>query len=239
MKEISFFYLLSLAWEKLWALLLAGFIAGGCAFGVCTFMLADKYTATASIMVTNGAITDNTAYEKVQGTDLSASLELTDTVVELLKTSNIFKQLENKTTYGYSYKQLKNIASISRASQDTLFVKIRFTTNSMEESINLCNAFAELVPEYVSQTLKNSNIKVVEEADSAPKVYPRTVVATAISAFIGIVICYIILLIVRNMNHTITSDEDISAEYGVPLLGTVPVFEALVSGKAGKKNEYR
>mgnify|MGYP004555047355 FL=1 len=239
MKEISFFDLLSLAWEKLWALLLAGIIAGGCAFGVCTFMLEDRYTATASIMVTNGAITDNTAYEKVQGTDLTASLELTDTVVELLKTSNIFKQLENKTTYGYSYKQLKNIASISRASQDTLFVKIRFTTNSKEESINLCNAFAELVPEYVSQTLKNSNIKVVEEADSAPKVYPRTVVATAISAFIGIVICYIILLIVRNMNHTITSDEDISAVYGVPLLGTVPVFEALVSGKAGKKNEYR
>lgn len=239
MKEISFFDLLNLAYEKLWALLLAGLIAGGCAWGVCNFFLADKYTATASIMVTNGAITDNTAYEKVQGTDLSASLELTDTVVELLKTSNIFRQLENKTTYGYSYKQLKNIASISRASQDTLFVKIRFTTNSQEESINLCNAFAQLVPEYVSQTLKNSNIKVVEEADSAPKVYPRTFAATGICGLIGVVICYIILLVIKNMNHSIKSDEDIAAEYGVPLLGTVPVFESLVSGKAGKRNEYR
>ena len=72
MKEISFFDLLSLAWEKLWVLLLTAAVAGTVAWGTCTFFLAPKYTATASVMVTNGAITDNTVYEKVQGTDLAA-----------------------------------------------------------------------------------------------------------------------------------------------------------------------
>ena len=236
MKEISFFDLLSLAWEKLWVLLLTAAAAGTVAWGICTFFLAPKYTATASVMVTNGAITDNTVYEKVQGTDLAASLDLTNTVVELLKAPNIFKQLDNKISYGDGYKALMRAASISRASDDTLFVKISFTTGSKDKSIKLANTFAELVPDYTSEFFKNSSVKIVATADTAPQVYPRTAIVTVGAALLGVIISYALVFIIHNMNHTVSSDEDISTEFGVPLLGTIPVFESAMTGKGGNRN---
>ena len=85
-KTINIMDLVMLAWRKLWILAIATVVCAVAAFGYCKFFLTPSYSATSSILVTNGAVI--TSYEettdKISGSDISASLYLADTVVDIL-----------------------------------------------------------------------------------------------------------------------------------------------------------
>lgn len=59
MNNISLISLLKLALKHIYALLLAGVIFAAAAFSYCKFMAVPKYSATGSILVTNGSIINN------------------------------------------------------------------------------------------------------------------------------------------------------------------------------------
>ena len=91
----------------------------------------------------------------------------------------------------------------------------------------------------MSEFFKNSSVKIVATADTAPQVYPRTAIVTVGAALLGVIISYALVFIVHNMNHTVSGDEDVSAEFGIPLLGRVPLFESAMTGKGGNRNGKR
>ena len=73
------------------AFLVAVFAAG--AFGYCKFLATPEYTATASVLVTNGGIMvqeSTNGQDTISTTDITASINLVDTVTDILETSDIY-----------------------------------------------------------------------------------------------------------------------------------------------------
>ncbi len=208
------------------------------AFSYCHFVAVPKYSAKGSVLLTNGAIitTDEntTSSQTIAGADITASLSLKDTVIDILKTSDIYKEMSDKLDGKYSYTQLASAASIVSRSTGSLFVDISFTAVTPEEAINLTNTYLTLVPDYIADFIPNSNSAVTTTAERASKTYPRTASTTILASLSGAVISFLIVYIFSIFNTTINSEDDIADHYDIPLIGSVPDFST-----ASNKGYYR
>lgn len=249
MNDITITYLLKLAWHRIWALILALVVFAAAAFAYCEFLATPRYNATAKVIVTNGSIitsaiqSDGTikGSSSVSGTDISASLNLANTVKDILTTSDIFKQLSDSIDNKYTYKELRHMATVARGGDDTLIVNVSFTASNDKEAIKLVNAFVALAPDYITKFIPNSVAMVADTADTATETFPRTMITTAVVGVVGAVLAFAAVFVIDSMDHAIDGEEDFANRYDVPLLGSVPDFgnTVVISNNYYKKGGYQ
>lgn len=247
MKNITAINLLGIAWKRLWALLLAAAVFAGCAYAYCTFISVPRYSATASVMVTNGGLLSgelntNTTSSSVKSSDFSASLSITDTVIDILKTPELYKRLSKETGGRFSHGALMSMSYISRRSERSLFVDVTFTSDNREDAIKLVNMFVNLASVYIGEYIPYSYAKSTENAGIASQIAPQTTTKTVAFGLLGAGIVYALFLLIELFNRTIDSTEDFSEKFGIPLLGVVPDFGEITSNtnyeKAGDYGGY-
>jgi len=214
----------------------------GIAFCYCEFAATPVYSARASVLVTNGGSISNTEIENTQSVtnnDITASVNMIQTVVDILKTPDIYKQLAVKFDNRYSYQQLMAKCNVVSRGEDTMFIDVTFSSSTPEEAKRLVNAFVELAPDYISDPIPFSHSKYYT-TESASKTYPVTSQITVIFGLVGVVITYGIVLLIDSFDRAIKGEEDFVSRFDIPLLGTVPDFEAASAGthssyKGGRK----
>ena len=253
MNNISLISLLKLALRHIYALILAGVVFAAVAFSYCKFVAVPKYSATGSILVTNGSIINNntqsseassvtssTSSRNVSYTDINASLQLADTINDILNTNDIYKELSNEDGNRYTYTNLKSRSSVRRRSTDSLFIDITFTASTPEEALRLANKFLNLTPDYVKDYIPSANAAVATQPDKAAKTYPRTSLYTLAAGLCGVILAYAVVYIVSLTNNSIKDEEDIVNNYDITVLGNVPDFTNAKSKEysAYKKGGY-
>ncbi len=240
-KTINIMDLLMLAWRRMWILILVLIICASGAFAYCEFFTTPSYSATASLLVTNGAVT--TPYDdetnKVASSDMSASLYLAYTVVDILNTPDVYKKVADSLGADYGFQNLMNRSTIARRSEETLFIDVTFTSNDPKEAMRIANKYVEIACGYIPEFIPSSRAMIASTAIKSVMTYPRTLVTTAAFGIIGAVVAYIILFIVESTNRAIKGEEDFAANFEVPLLGAVPDFENAESGSSYRKRKGR
>jgi capsular polysaccharide biosynthesis protein len=192
------------------------------AFSYCAFIATPVYSARTSILVTNGGIlTEDT--DSISTNDLSASIYMMNTCVDILKSQPIYKSLEEALGGKYSYKELKSGFSISKRDDENLFIDITFKSTNKEEAIQIVNTFTQLCPQ--SMAIEAVFVKEMDMADSASKIYPQTLSSTAIFGILGAVISCVIIILVATLDQTIKDEEDFVENFDIPVLGAVPDFD--------------
>lgn len=231
-KTINIMDLVMLALRYVWVIILAAVVFAAGAFSYCKFFITPSYSATASILVTNGAVT--TSYDettgKIASSDISASLYLSYTVVDILNTPDIYKKVADQLGKNYSYQGLMGSSSIARRSEDTLFIDVTFSSTDPKEAMRIANKFVEIACEYIPGFIPSARANVASTAIKAAMTYPRTLMTTGVAGVIGAVVSYIVLFIIESMNRAIKGEEDFTNNFDVPLLGAVPDFENAESG---------
>ena len=157
--------------------------------------------------------------------------------MDILETSEIYKQLSESIDGEYSYKQLKSATTISSKTDHSMFVDVSFRASSPSEATEIVNAFVELTPEYIVEFVPYSNVAVAATADSAALVFPRTTTISAIAALIGIVLAFAIALLVDSFDQAILGESDFTSHYEIPLIGSIPDFESM--GIVSSSNYYQ
>lgn len=226
-KTINIMDLVLLAWRHIWIIILAAVVFAASAFTYCKVFLTPKYSATASILVTNGAVT--TSYDettgKIASSDISASLYLSYTVVDILNTPDIYKRVADQLGNDYSYQGLMATSSVSRRSEETLFIDVTFSSTDPKEAMRIANKFVETACDYIPGFIPSARANVASTAIKSVMTYPRTLMTTGVAGVIGAVAAYIVLFIIDSMNRAIKGEEDFTNSFDVPLLGAVPDFE--------------
>ena len=129
MQDISIFMFFRIARKRFLPLLLTFILAAGVTFSYCEFIAHPVYGANSSIIVTNGAVVstnDLQETQKVLGSDIQASLLLADSVVDMLKTPDLYKYLSRKISADIDYNTLMMRTQVARRGDDTLFVDISY-----------------------------------------------------------------------------------------------------------------
>ena len=226
-KTINIMDLVMLAWRRIWVIILATIVFASAAFSYCKFLLTPSYSATASILVTNGAVITSYAEttDKISGSDISASLYLAYTVVDILNTPDIYKKVADQLGKEYSYQGLMGASSVARRSDDTLFIDITFSSTDPKEAMRIANKFVEIACNYIPEFIPSARANVASTAIKAAMTYPRTMMTTGVAGVVGAVAAYVILFIIESMNRAIKGEEDFTSNFDVPLLGAVPDFE--------------
>ncbi len=226
-KTINIMDLVMLAWRRIWVIILAAIVFASAAFSYCKFLLTPSYSATASILVTNGAVITSYAEttDKISGSDISASLYLAYTVVDILNTPDIYKKVADQLGKEYSYQGLMGASSVARRSDDTLFIDITFSSTDPKEAMRIANKFVEIACNYIPEFIPSARANVASTAIKAAMTYPRTMMTTGVAGVVGAVAAYAILFIIESMNRAIKGEEDFTSNFDVPLLGAVPDFE--------------
>lgn len=232
MNNISLISLLKLALKHIYALILAGVVFAAIAFSYCKFVAVPKYSATGSILVTNGSIindtqssaTSSTSSRNISYTDINASLQLADTINDILNTNDIYKELSNEDGNRYTYSNLKSRSSVKRRSTDSLFIDVTFVASTPEEALRLANKFLNLTPDYVKDYIPSANTAIATQPDRAGKTYPRTSLYTMTAGLCGVILAYAVVYIISLTNNLIKDEDDIVNHYDIPVLGNVPDF---------------
>lgn len=227
--------------KKIWIVILSVIIVAplcaGITFGCCQlyseFITTPTYSATASLFVTSGAVT--TPYDettgKVTGSDVGASLILAQTVVDILNTPDLYKEVANQLGKDYDYLSLKGRTSVSRRSEESLFVDITFSSTDPKEAMRVANKITETACQYIPKKfIESSKADVASTAIKAVKTYPRTTMATGVAGIIGAAAAFGVVFIIESTNRAIKGEEDFTNNFDVPLLGSVPDFENAESG---------
>lgn len=244
--NISLVDLLKLALKYIYILIAVALVAAILAFSYCNFVAEPRYSSTGSIVVTNGAIindasvqtSSSTTSNRVNSSDIAASLQLSNTIIDILNTNDIYKQLASELGDKYSYTNLMSRATVKRRSVDTLFIDASFTADTPEEAQTLVNNFLELVPDYIAKFIPNSTAAVTTTADRAVKIYPQTAKTVFVAAIAGAVLSYAVIYLISMFNTTIKSEEDIKASCNLTVLGNIPDFSSASSAKKYKYYEY-
>lgn len=243
MNEFSIYHIFRLIIKNLFIILLSAVIFAAAAFCYCEFKLESRYSATGSVIVTNGGLLKesetaaNTQYDtnRVSGGDLSTSASLINTVRDLLLTQDdIYQELSKKLDGKYSAGQLKSFVSISKHEDYSLFLDVTFELNDQEDATRITNMFLELIPDCVDNIIPNTLTSIISASKGAYKTYPRTARTTAIAFIVGAVFAFAIVFIISLFNTTIKSEEDFKERYNIPVLGDIPDFASAKSGKYGK-----
>lgn len=247
MADISILYFLQLALKRIWALIIVGVIFAAAAFGYCKYLATPQYVSRASIVITNGTFfidaytQEISSVNSIKGSDISSSLSIIDTAIDVLKTPELYQKLQKESPYGsnYSYGSLMSMTSISKREGNTLFVDLAFRSTEPKHAVSFVNQFAELSCDYLSDYIPFSNAKVASKASGASKIYPETSKTVLTAALIGAVVAYLAVLLVDIMDKAIKGEEEFVAHYDIPLIGVIPDFENGVILSSGyKKRRY-
>ena len=222
MNEISLASIASIILHRIWIVIIVAVLCASLAFSYCAFIATPVYSARTSILVTNGGIlTEDT--DSISTNDLSASIYMMNTCVDILKSQPIYKSLEEALGGKYSYKELKSGFSISKRDDENLFIDITFKSTNKDEAIQIVNTFTQLCPQ--SMAIEAVIVKEMDMADSASKIYPQTLSSTAIFGILGAVISCVIIILVATLDQTIKDEEDFVENFDIPVLGAVPDFD--------------
>lgn len=243
MNNVSLVGIFKLALRYIYIIIAVALVAAVLAFSYCHFLVSPKYSSTGSIVVTNGAIINDiesqtsstSSTKKVSSSDIAASLQLSNTIIDILNTNDIYKQLSSDLDNKYTYTDLMNCSTVKRRNEDTLFIDASFTAGTPEEAQTMVNAFLELVPDYISTFIPNSTAAVTTTADRATKVAPQTTKTVFIAALAGALLSFAIIYLISIFNTTIKDEEDIKSNFDLTVLGNIPDFS---SAALDKKNKY-
>lgn len=241
--NISLVGLLKLALRYIYLLIAVALIAAVLAFSYCHFLAVPRYSSTGSIVVTNGAIINDTDVQnststtakKVSSSDIAASLQLSNTIIDILNTNDIYKQLASDLGDKYTYTDLMSRSTVKRRNEDTLFIDASFTADTPEEAQTLVNSFLKLVPDYILTFIPHSTAAVTTTADRAVKIYPQTSKTVFIAAVAGVLLSYAVIYLISIFNTTIKNEDDVKSNYDLTVLGNIPDFSSAASEK---KNKY-
>lgn len=225
MNELSLSSIISIILKRVWLVIIVAILCAAIAFGYCKFIATPVYKANTSILVTNGGIITDSSDDSIQTNDLSASIYLVDTCVDILKSQKIYKDLSTAIGDKYSYSALKNGFTITKRDDESLFIDISFKSTDPEEAKVIANAFTQLAPSYTEEILPSVTVEILDEADKASSVYPQTLSSTFVFAILGAVITCIILVLIETLDQAIKSEEDFIAYFDIPVLGSVPDFD--------------
>ena len=239
MGEISILDIFKIIFRRIWAIIIAAVLCGAVAFVYCTMFATPTYQAKSSVIGSNGNIAVDydvsvpTSKETVQSGDLAASLALSDTyVVMLTKMPAESQEFIDKLTDEGLFDIYQNSSISISPREETLIIDISVVSTDRKAAQEIANIYAECSSSFVSE-YNIGMIKTLSKARDTVQTSPNTVKTVFFAVLLGVIIVAFIAVYIDMSDKTINGEDDVRANYDIPILGSVPDFQTI--SKGGKK----
>ena len=229
MNELSLISILNIIKKQLWKICVVAVVAAMLAFFYCSYIATPVYRTKVSLLGSNGGIaTEIDGAQTISSANITASLALINTYVGILSTDGIYEKTASACGLNYSANQLKSMISISARSEDSLFIDVSVSCTDKNHAVKIANTFLSLSADYIVSIMPNAYVSPLDPAKGVTQSSPRTSFTVVLAAVAGAAAVVLIALIISLLDRTIKGEEDFTAKYTIPVLGTVPNFNLAV-----------
>ena len=110
----------------------------------------------------------------------------------------------------------------------------RIGLNQLSQEVDTNRAlYRSLLERYkqvsTSADIVSNNITIIDRAESADKTSPRPFINLLLATFAGLGLGLLLAFLRETFDDTVRSPDDVKTNFGLPLLGTTPIYDASVS----------
>ncbi|CAM4032797.1 capsule biosynthesis protein CapA [Staphylococcus schweitzeri] len=183
------------------------------------FVMPDKYTASTQILVNMKKSSSDLAFQNVQ-----SSLQSVNTYTEIIKSPRILDKVAREFDGEYTTTELNSFLKVTNQTNSQI-ITVSVTTGNKSESDKIVNRISKVFAHDMPKIMSVDNVTILSSAhDNAVKVSPIISVNLVISIIVGIVLAILIIFLKELLDKRIKTEEDVEAQLGLPILGSIQKF---------------
>ena len=220
-ETIDLLELLGVVRRHIVALLLTTVLAAAAGFAVSKFLMTPQYQASALMIVNTRQ--DTTA--NVTSDQLNSASKLVSTYSIIVKSDTVLNQVIANLGLNMSYETLADKVGVA-AVDDTQVMEITVTDANPDGARQVCEQITQVAPDAILTAVEAGSVKVISAASVDPDpVSPNVMRNTAIAGVLGLVVCLGVLFLQVLLNNKINTEEDVTKQLGLNVIGVIPDYE--------------
>jgi len=208
--------------RRLWIIILVTVVATLSSGIISYFVLEDIYQASTTLMVSK---TRDDQTTNLQYNDILLNQKLVKTYSEVAKSNRVLEKVVEKLELDMSVDALRSKVQVNSVA-DTEIIRISVEDQDPVFAAELANSIAVVFMGEIGGIMKMDNVQFIDMAKVPQNpIKPRPAMNIAIAAVLGIMVSVFIIFLVEYFDNTIKMPQDIEQRLGLPVLGSVPVFD--------------
>ena len=208
----------------------------GTASGLYTnFFVSPTYQTSISMCVYNNpdrVTTDQT----ITQSDITAAQQLVGTYMFALKSDLVLDKVAEELKLGTGA-SIRGYLS-AEAESGTFAFKVFVTGQDPQRCVDIANAIAKIAPVETVKVVKSGGVAVIDTAKlPTSPISPNIKKNILVGLAVGFALSFAGFFIYEMFDSTITNAKDLAREFELPILGTVPMLEAVEPYNEGEGNE--
>lgn len=192
-----------------------------CAFLYTEFMVVPTYTSSGKLAVYNRSSEAQDAIGGYAATDYTASVKLVNTCIDIMKQPQFLDRV--RAQLSDSDAAALSLGKVSMSAVDeTEILSIKVTDTNPYRAQRMADAILKVAPTEIKEHIFVGNITSIYSATTAVQRSNQMPVRVLGGGILGMVLAVLLILLADLFNTTINSGEEISQQYGLPVLGNIP-----------------
>lgn len=212
-------YVLIKRWKLIIAVTLMSVVISGL---VSVYVIEPQYETFTTLML--GKQTDfNGESAGYNYQDVLFNQRLVKTYSEIAKSKTVLYEVINNLDLDTNYGQLKNRITVSLLNE-TEIIKISVSGSQPEKIQAIANEMAIVFMDDVSEIMQFDNVHVIDYAEIPHAPFePRIFLNICIAGVLGLMVSVGYVFLIEFLDQTIKTPDEIRDQYGIPVLGIIPI----------------
>ncbi len=166
-----------------------------------------------------------TAEIYIESLDDQSSVQKAATCQLLFTSPQMYDTINDYLEIGFSYAEYEKMINVKQVN-GTQVLKISVDCDNSAASYKLINLYMEHLPEVITNYKENATFRIVRSpVEPAMPSFPNDTLFTVGGALLGFLVAVTGTIVIWKLDNTITSDDDITELFNIPLLGEIPDFD--------------
>lgn len=196
-------------------------VAAVTAWLTSAYLIAPTYEAGTTLWVIQEGGAGQISYN-----DLLLNRNLTKTYAEVARSRAVLQQVIERLSLDLTVIELADRLTTA-AVRDTEIISLKVQDGDPARAAAIANAVADAFQEQIRTYMKVENVAVVDPAvPPLEPVKPRVLLNTAVALVLGGMLAVGLAFLLEYLDTSIRTPEDVQRHLGLPVLATIPEFEA-------------
>lgn len=215
-------------------------LIGTVAFGIAawaytTYRIPKIYRTTVTLFAES--YPNRNSDEGITSSELSSNKQLAVNYAYIFRSNSVMKMASaelRKNGINYGYGALRGMTTVS-TTNSSIF-SATFTSTDQKNLRVIAETISAMGVKRIQEIVKTGAVTILDPPENAvAPISPDVSSNTMIGAVIGFVLTSILFIVKALTNTTVWNEEDLTKQYEIPVLGTIPLLAATERASA---NDY-
>ena len=214
--------ILQIILKRLWIIILVTLVCIVSSGIISYFVLDNIFEASTTLMVSK---TRDEESSNLQYNDILLNQKLVKTYSEIVKSNRVLEKVIEQLGLNMSTGDLRSKVQVNSVS-DTEIIRISVEGQDANFATELANSIAVVFMGEIGGIMKMDNVQFIDPAQTPINpIKPRPMLNMAIAGVLGMMVSVFAIFLLEYFDNTIKTIEDVEQKTGLPVLGSIPVFD--------------